>query len=133
METISEYNRKQDDTSQEICTNLQKIIQAEIGEVTTCKIWHGAPVWFSENNPVVGYSVRKLGVQLLFWSGLSFHEPTLSQVGDKYPTAEARFVSVDDVDVEELRRWLKKCIEIQWDYKNIVKRKGELRPLKGLV
>jgi hypothetical protein len=28
------------------------------------------------------------------------------------------------------RRWLKKSIAIQWDYKNIVKRKGKLERLK---
>ena len=30
----------------------------------------------------------------------------------------------------DLKRWLEKSIEIQWDYKNIVKRKGKLERLK---
>ncbi len=34
------------------------------------------------------------------------------------------------VDVEALRRWLSKARDIQWDYKNIVKRKGRLERIK---
>ncbi|MBL8759582.1 MAG: DUF1801 domain-containing protein, partial [Phycisphaerae bacterium] len=29
-------------------------------------------------------------------------------------------------NLKDLKRWLKKSVAIQWDYKNIVKRKGRL-------
>lgn len=131
MEEIASYNKKFDQEASAICDELLRVIDATIGRQTTCKIWHGAPVWFDDDNPVVGYSVRKRGVQLLFWSGCSFDESTLSQVGEKYPTAEARYMSVDEIKVADMRRWLKKSLKLQWDYKNIVKRRGILLPLKG--
>lgn len=132
MEEIIAYNQKQDAVSQEICDKLRQIIDEELGSKTTCKVWHGAPVWFDDGNPVAGYSVRKDGVQLLFWSGMSFDEPALTQVGDKYPTGQARYSAASDINESDVRRWLGKCLEFQWDYKNIVKRRGELLPLKGV-
>jgi hypothetical protein len=36
----------------------------------------------------------------------------------------------DQVDTEDLRRWLAKARDIQWDYKNIARRKGRLGRLK---
>ncbi len=35
-----------------------------------------------------------------------------------------------EIKSTELKRWLKKAKTIQWDYKNIVKRKGKLVRLK---
>lgn len=40
--------------------------------------------------------------------------------------AEIRYTSIDQIDVKDMTRWLLKAKEIQWDYKNIVKRRGEL-------
>jgi hypothetical protein len=34
------------------------------------------------------------------------------------------------VDIKQLQRWLKESRDVQWDYKNIVKRKGRLERLK---
>ena len=93
------------------------------------KIWHGGPVWFIDENPVAGYSKLKNCVQLLFWSGQSFDEVGLSPEG-KYKAAEVRYTDADQIDIVDLSRWLAKSIEIQWDYKNIVKRKGILERLK---
>ncbi len=95
-----------------------------------CKIWHRHPVWFIEGNPIVGYSKLKDSVRLLFWSGQSFDEPGLTNEGS-FKAAEARYTSADEINSTVLSRWLKKSIEIQWDYKNIVKRKGRLEWLKG--
>jgi hypothetical protein len=44
--------------------------------------------------------------------------------------AGARYTSVDQIIAKDLKRWLQKSIDIQWDYKNIVKRKGKLVRLK---
>jgi hypothetical protein len=92
------------------------------------KIWHAHPVWFLDGNPVVGYSRLKGGIRLLFWSGQSFDEPGLANEGT-FQAAEKRYTSVDDIDLDDLHRWLAKSAEIQWDYKNIVKRKGRLERL----
>lgn len=93
------------------------------------KIWHRHPVWFLDGNPIVGYHKLKDCMRLLFWSGQSFDEPGLANEGS-FKAAEARYTSVDEVKVKDLKRWLKKSKEIQWDYKNIVKRKGVLERLK---
>lgn len=95
------------------------------------KVWHGGPVWFDRGNPLVGYWVRKHAVQLLFWSGQSFGETGLAPEG-KFKAAEVNFATEDQIDSVLLLRWLEKARDIQWDYKNIVKRKGVLEKLKGL-
>ncbi len=96
------------------------------------KIWHAHPVWFLDGNPIVGYSKLKDSVRLMFWSGQSFDEENLKKSGS-FKAAEIRYTSVEEIDEKEVRRWLGKAREIQWDYKNIVKRKGDLRPLKGMA
>lgn len=92
-------------------------------------IWHRHPVWFIDGNPVVGYHKLKDSVRLLFWSGQSFDEPGLAPEGS-FKAAEARFTDASDINATALKRWLKKSAAIQWDYKNIVKRKGKLERLK---
>jgi hypothetical protein len=86
-------------------------------------------VWFLDGNPVAGYSKLKGGVRLLFWSGQSFDEPGLAAEGS-FKAAEARYVTAGDVNVPDLQRWLGKARDIQWDYKNLVRRKGKLERLK---
>lgn len=44
----------------------------------------------------------------------------------KFKDASIHIKNVSEIDVKDLRRWLKKAQEIQWDYKNIYKRKGKL-------
>jgi hypothetical protein len=93
------------------------------------KLWHGHPVWFLDGNPVAGYSKLKDAVRLLFWSGQSFDEPGLAPEG-KFKAAEARFTDVKQVKKGDVKRWCRKARAIQWDYKNIVKRKGRLERVK---
>ncbi len=92
------------------------------------KVWHRHPVWFINGNPIVGYSKLKNSVQLLFWSGQSFEEPGLDVEGS-FKAAQARFTSTSQVKIVDLRRWLEKSKSIQWDYKNIVKRRGVLEKI----
>jgi hypothetical protein len=40
------------------------------------------------------------------------------------------YTSVDQLNSKDLRRWLKQARAIQWDYKNLVKRKGVLQRLR---
>ena len=44
--------------------------------------------------------------------------------------AITRFISASDINAKNLKRWLTKSVTIQWDYKNVVKRKGKLLRLK---
>jgi hypothetical protein len=127
-EETSLYNRAQPPDDQRTCELLAQEIDIALPEAED-KVWHAHPVWFLDGNPVVGYSKLKGGVQLLFWSGQSFGSSGLEPQG-KFKAAEARFASVDQVDKVALRRWLRECREIQWDYKNIVHRKGVLERLK---
>lgn len=125
---IKAYNDAQDPNWKEICDLLAKEIQSGLS-YTSSKVWHGAPVWFIDDNPIVGYWVRKHHVQLLFWSGQSFDEPGLAPEGS-FKAAEVRYTTPSEVDTDDIKRWLKKAETIQWDYKNIVKRKGVLERLK---
>ncbi len=125
---IIAYNESQSDADREICDKLASVIEKVLAEAES-KIWHAHPVWFLDGNPVAGYSRIKDSVRLLFWSGQSFDEPGLKPEG-KFKAAEARFVSIKEIKVKDLTRWLKKARDIQWDYKNIVKRKGVLERLK---
>lgn len=125
---IQSYNSKQAKIDKEICDLLAKEIDLNLPKAEN-KIWHGHPVWFLEGNPVAGYSKLKDSVRLLFWSGQSFDEPGLKPEGS-FKAAEIRYTSIDQVNTKDLKRWLKKAQDIQWDYKNIVKRKGKLTRIK---
>src|SRR5690606_37624122 len=94
------------------------------------KVWHGHPVWFLDGNPIVGYSKQKAGLRLMFWSGADFAEPNLNILGEKFKDASIFYTSPQDIDTDQLQRWLEKSRNIQWDYKNLAKRKGVLERLK---
>ena len=111
-----------------ICTLLAKEIDAGLPKAES-KIWHRTAVWFLEENPVVGYSKRKNNVQLLFLCGQTFEEKGLAPEGS-FKAAEVRYTTANEINLKDLKRWLRKAKKIQWDYKNIVKRKGELVRLK---
>lgn len=121
---VQTYNSSQEDDRKMICDQLAAEIQRGLPKAES-KVWHGAPVWFLDGNPIVGYWVRKNHVQLLFWSGQSFDEEGLQPEG-KFKAAEARYTTPDQINTDDLSRWLKKSAQIQWDYKNIVKRRGKL-------
>lgn len=125
---ILAYNDTQPDDRKLICKQLAEELQKGLPEATS-KVWHGSPVWFLDGNPIAGYAVRKNSVQLLFWSGQSFDEPGLKPEGT-FKAAEAHYTHEDQIDSDDVQRWLQKSRDIQWDYKNIVKRKGVLERLK---
>ncbi|MBL8801958.1 MAG: DUF1801 domain-containing protein [Planctomycetes bacterium] len=122
------YNQALAPTERAICELLAAQIERGLPEAHN-KVWHAHPVWFLEENPVVGYSKLKSCVRLLFWSGQSFDAPGLAKEGS-FKAAEARFTAVDQVDTKLLERWLAQARDVQWDYKNLVKRKGKLERLK---
>lgn len=125
---VQHYNRAQAPTDQAICDVLSREIDRNLSEAEN-RIWHAHPVWFLDGNPIVGYSKLKNCIRLLFWSGQSFEEEGLQPEG-KFKAAEARYTSADEVNVGDLGRWLEKAREIQWDYRNLVRRKGSLERLK---
>lgn len=113
----------------EICKLLASTIDSELTG-SESKIWHAHPVWFLDGNPIVGYSKQKAGWRLMFWSGASFEEAELNVTGKKFKDASIFYTMVEEIKIKDLKRWLKKSREIQWDYKNIVARKGQLERLK---
>ena len=125
---ITNYNSSLEIADKEICDVLFSEITKYLPEAN-CKIWHAHPVWFINENPIVGYSKLKDSVRLLFWSGQSFNEEALSNEG-KFKAAEKRYTNIKQIKKAELKRWLLKSKDIQWDYKNLVKRKGILERLK---
>jgi hypothetical protein len=126
---IQAYNNKQAQVDKEICDLLATVIDSELTEAEN-KIWHAHPVWFLDGNPIVGYSKLKNYIRLMFWSGTDFGEEKLKAGTGKFKDASICYTLTDEVDLADLKRWLKKSREIQWDYKNIVKRKGQLERLK---
>ena len=122
------YNEAQSSNDRAICRLLAEEIDRNLPEAEN-KIWHAHPVWFLEGNPIVGYSKLKNCVRLLFWSGQSFDEEGLENEGS-FKAAEARYTALGQVDREKLRRWLAEARDIQWDYKNLIRRKGRLQRLK---
>lgn len=121
---IKTYNQSQISNNRKVCEYLATYITDKLTD-TTNKLWHGGPVWFIDGNPVVGYWVRKHGVTLLFWSGQSFDEPDLHHEG-KFKAAQIQYTDVAQINDNNLARWLQKAHDIQWDYKNIIKNKGQL-------
>ena len=129
QQDIINYHNVLSTNDKVICDLLYDEINQNLSEAEH-KLWHAHPVWFIEGNPIVGYSKQKKGIKLMFWSGADFEEPNLNLVGEKFKDASIFYQKETDVDVEELKRWLEKSERIQWDYKNIVKRKGKLERLK---
>ena len=125
---IQTYNDSQTTSDKEICNLLAKTICDCLPNAEN-KIWHAHPVWFLDGNPIVGYSKLKNCVRLLFWSGQSFDEEALQKEGS-FKAAEIRYTTVEQINTKELKRWLGKAETIQWDYKNLIKRKGKLERLK---
>lgn len=128
-EEIQAYSDKQTKVDKEICNLLAKTIDRKLIEAES-KIWHAHPVWFLDGNPIAGYSKLKAGIRLMFWSGAGFEEEKLKPGTGKFKDASIIYTSVEQINIKDLKRWLKKSRDIQWDYKNIVKRKGKLERLK---
>ena len=122
---ISAYNSLLSPQDQELCDFLAHQIDHQLGN-SESKIWHRHPVWFLQGNPIVGYSKQKKGIRLMFWSGADFNEESLPVLGGKFKDASVFFNHIAEINPVALTRWIQKSSTIQWDYKNIVKRKGRL-------
>ena len=118
------YNQAQAPSDRAICQLLADAIDRGLPDAEH-KVRHAHRVCFLDGNPIVGYSKLKDCVRLLFWSGQSFNEIGLKKEGT-FKAAEARYTAADQVDTEKLQLWLTEAREIQWDYKNLIRRKGRL-------
>lgn len=126
---ILKYNQQQVPHHKDVCDVLAEEIDRHLLKAEN-EIWHAHPVWFLDENPIVGYSKQKPGTQLMFWSGADFEEAGLNVVGKRFKDASVFYNEVSEITKADLRRWLKKARAIQWDYKNLVRRKGRLERLK---
>lgn len=126
---ILDYNAAKDADDKAICDLLSREITRQLPEAEN-KVWHAHPVWFLDGNPIVGYSKQKPGIRLMFWSGQDFDEPQLNKKGQKFKDASIFYNAVDEINLDDLHRWLEKSKNIQWDYKNLIKRKGKFERLK---
>ncbi len=122
---IQAYHKAQSGEEKAICDLLYTGISTSLADAEN-KIWHRHPVWFLEGNPIVGYSKLKGGIRLMFWSGADFGEDALSPGTGKFKDASILYTEAGQIKHKDLKRWLKKSREIQWDYKNVIKRKGRL-------
>jgi uncharacterized protein YdhG (YjbR/CyaY superfamily) len=127
-EEIKTYHDQLSAHDKAICHLLAHTIDHVLTRAES-KIWHAHPVWFLDGNPIVGYSRQKAGIRLMFWSGADFDEDDLHVRGEKFRDASIFYTQAAEVDTNNLKRWLQKSIDIQWDYKNLVKRKGRLEKL----
>lgn len=123
------YNNQLEPEEKFICETLAVEINKGLPEAEN-RIWHAHPVWFIDDNPIVGYSKLKAGIRLMFWSGDSFDEARLKPGSGKFKDASIMYTEAEQIDTDDLQRWLEKSRNIQWDYKNVVKRKGVLERLK---
>jgi hypothetical protein len=119
--SIEAFNAAQTGEDRAICERLRRVIDRELPEAES-RIWHAHPVWFLDGNPIVGYSRLKDCVRLLFWSGQSFATPGLAPEGT-FKAAEKRYTSPEQVDEALLAQWIGEARTIQWDYKNLMKKK----------
>jgi uncharacterized protein YdhG (YjbR/CyaY superfamily) len=126
---ILEFNERQEPEHRAVCDLLAREINRNLPEAEG-RIWHAHPVWFLDDNPTVGYSRQKPGIRLMFWSGADFDEPGLNVLGRKFKDASVFFNDASEVDRADLERWLGKAKEIQWDYRNLARRKGRLERMK---
>lgn len=125
---VIKYNDQQDPAHKAVCDLLGQLIDRHLPNAEN-RVWHAHPVWFLDSNPTVGYSRQRPGIRLMFWSGADFEEAGLNVVGKKFKDASVFYNDTSEINKEDLKRWLEKAQKIQWDYKNITRRKGRLEKL----
>ncbi len=122
-DAIAAYSQAQPLAFRAICDVLRALITTALPTATS-KVWHGSPVWFIDENPVVGCNATAKTVHLLFWNGQAFDEPGLKPVG-QYRAAQALFTDAAEIDPKVIRRWLKKAKSDVFDSRAFFKRLRE--------
>lgn len=119
---ILDYQEQLSPDERDICLALDKLIAKALPRAEG-KVWHGHPVWFIDGNPLVGYSLKKTGIEVLFWSGQSFKLAGLRAIG-KFKAAAYRVSTLADLDKKLINAWLSEAKIIQWDYANLPKNRS---------
>lgn len=127
---IADYAARQSIGIQDMCEQLFDIISRSLPEATA-KLYHGSPVWFVDNNPIVGYDATAEHVNILFWSGQSFTTPGLVAAG-KFKAAGYQYATVEDIDEMTLEYWLAESLQTQWNYRDLRKNNGLLVSLTNV-
>lgn len=122
---ILEYNQALTGTQREVAAQLADLFAGSMPKAES-KVWHGHPVWFLDGNPVCGYSLKKDGLEVLFWSGKSFKTAGLRPIG-KYQAAGLAVETAEDI--AKVEKFMADAKSIQWDYKNL----PQLRKLEKLT
>ena len=112
-DAITAYASKLDPQRADICNNLCGAINEMLPQATP-RVWHGIPVWFIGENPVVGYTARKQGVMLMFWSGQHVAEPELTPSGS-FHMAQIAYNDAAEINRDKLAGWLSKAGTTIWD------------------
>lgn len=122
--TVAGYDARQAPVLAALCRALRREIDAA-PPAALSRIWHGSPVWFVGETPVVGYNASaRRDVQLLFWNGQAFEDPGLAPIG-KFRAAEKRYTSAQEIELAPLRRWLRRAGRELWDLGDLRERRGE--------
>jgi Domain of unknown function (DU1801) len=108
LSEIASFNARQAAPDKAICDVLAGEIERHLPAAAS-KIWHRHPVWFLGNNPIVGYSRLKDCIRLMFWSDASFGEDRLLPGTGKFKDASMRYRTIEQIDRNELKRWLLKA------------------------
>lgn len=108
-EDIESYHRNLPADDKKLCKTLFNLIGTGLPE-SEPKVWHGHPVWFLAGNPVVGYSLKKSGIEILFWSGQSFKTTGLRPIG-KFKAAAYGLSSEVEIETNKLLAWLNESRE----------------------
>ncbi len=119
---IQNYQSELSDDEAEVGAALIKLIAKSL-PAAEGKVWHGHPVWFLDGNPIVGYSLKKAGIEVLFWSGQSFKLEGLRAIG-KYKAAGVAVPNINALDKKAMTAWLAEANAIQWDYQNLPKNRA---------
>lgn len=119
---ILDYQSELSDADAEIGAAIIKLISKSLPKAEG-KVWHGHPVWFIDGNPVVGYSLKKAGIEVLFWSGQSFKLEGLRAIG-KFKAAGIAVPTIKDLNKRSMTAWLTEAAAIQWDYQNLPKKRA---------
>lgn len=126
---IDTYSNEQSPPFRAMCEQLRTLINTTLPKATS-KVWHGSPVWFIDDNPVIGYSTTAKSVNLLFWNGQALDEPDLKPVG-KHGAAQASFTSPEEINDAVAKRLLKKAGTNVLDSKAYFKKLREQRKPKA--
>jgi hypothetical protein len=122
---IAKYSKAQPQALKAICEHLRGLIDSALPKASS-KVWHGSPVWFMDDNTVVGYNATGKSVNLLFWNGQAFDEAGLQAVG-KYRAAQVAIADAAEIDPKVVRRLLRKAKADVFDSKAFFKKLREKR------